>query len=298
MKIVIIGKTSNEARKRALIETGKPISQQVSWSVSLAELPRDARAALVEYIWGDEAPAQETTSSTTVHLEDFIVKPSGSVASVMREVDPDADPIEEVMKTIASRRQAYEKAQGIALERLERWMNETLGLIARLRRDEGLRELELTHRTSNPRLPAEIEGFVRLFNPDLAEEARRLDEELRREWDAAKQREEERRKAREEQIKAEELAWIDEFGSEHLKAIVRCGYDYGERYLSERLERELPGFEYAEEVSWSRASSPSEEALYLAEQVGGEVVETYDDDEAVVVRRPWMRGAFGIRIVG
>lgn len=83
------------------------------------------------------------------------------------------------------------------------------------------------------------------------------------------EREEEEAKAKRSKEKAE---WINKYGSPELKSRFEAGYNVQRRYISERLEKELPGFmaykfDGMPEPEYFVRTDPSDEAFKLENQL-------------------------------
>lgn len=135
----------------------------------------------------------------------------------------------------------------------------------------------------------------------LAEKKKR--EAERQAENAKREKEDAERRAEMEAAHAERAAWIEKHGSERLKLMIENGYELKKTYEEERLELELPGFEFdRDELKYSRRANPTIEALHSLRQLekyNPEIVYVTDDGddeyddfepyEAILVRPSWCR---------
>lgn len=73
----------------------------------------------------------------------------------------------------------------------------------------------------------------------------------------------------EEKAEAEKRAWIEQYGSEHLKRAYEAGYDCTKLYFKERASKEYPGgiINYNDDAGLEKMDSPSLAALDLQDKI-------------------------------
>ena len=188
-------------------------------------------------------------------------------------------------------------------ELLCRRFADALTVSANLRIDTGRSNLEIS-----PNLLARVHGgdevevrkaIIDVVDVVLAdikadeekyEKERREMSEIEARRRQANKEEEERREAEETKIEVERIAWINEFGSDHLKMLVDEGIECKKIYRRERIQMEYPGWKRYWDVNGhiDDPKNPSAAAMLLlttARASGGEKTESaelrwFEDDES------------------
>ncbi|WP_160691655.1 hypothetical protein [Clostridium sp. C2-6-12] len=99
------------------------------------------------------------------------------------------------------------------------------------------------------------------------EEECRIREQEQREYNEKRKLKEQKiKEEQEEKLKAyvdERSNWINEYGSQYLKNIVKLGYDVDSKYAIERANKEMPNFEVDidDNSAWGEQDNPSEKAV-------------------------------------
>jgi flagellar biosynthesis GTPase FlhF len=120
--------------------------------------------------------------------------------------------------------------------------------------------------------PKNLEIIAQLEARNKAEKEKREAQEAQEAANKAKREAEREAReaeeaARREEREKEKRQWIAEFGSDYLKRAVKLGYDCQRQYVTERAEKEFPGFDvdFDNYADWRSRSCPSEEALEIVE---------------------------------
>ncbi len=129
-------------------------------------------------------------------------------------------------------------------------------------RREKLKKLEVEYQVyRNERKKKMQEANIR------REEECRIREQEQREYDEKRKLKEQKiKEEQEEKLRAyadERNNWINEYGSQYLKNIVKLGYDVDSKYAIERANKEMPNFEVDidDNSGWGEQDNPSEKAL-------------------------------------
>lgn len=298
--VTIKARLSDEFATHAYLERGEITDREISWTIPHAELPRDVREYMVERFGGPPSGSicfrLSTYRPENLVLED---KPW--------RTKPDADPIAE----LRADRERYEAA--LRREEAEKWIARAKRWTECLERDQGeclgLEWSDPVWRTGSEitdrptALPRQWVTWVQ-DHPDLRETLLTVDSLLVAAHTAFQQRVDARRRAERDAEEARKQRqqetmrhWIGEHGSDVLRRMIDAGYSSAQQYLSERIAAEYPGFLNVNpdrgDCAWGACDSPSAEALDLAQQYGGRVVNVTlwngrsGDGEAVVVEPDW-----------
>jgi len=76
----------------------------------------------------------------------------------------------------------------------------------------------------------------------------------------------------EQEYQEQKVAWIAQYGSDHLRLCVERGYSCDEAYVSQRTAKEFLGYDILGDAVWIRHPQPSHVGLLEAIRVSGEVV--------------------------
>lgn len=304
--VTIKARLSDDFATHAYIERGEIHDREISWTIPHAELPRDVREYMVERFGGPP------NRSICFRLSTY--SPGDRVLEEEPwKTRPDADPIAEIREDRERYAAALRRRSALRREEAEQWIARAKRWTECLDRDQGeclgLEWSDPVWRTGSEitdrptALPRQWVTWVQ-DHPDLRETLLSVDRLLVAAHTAFQQRVEARRRAErdaEEARKQRQMEtmrrWIGEHGSDVLRRMIVAGYSSAQQYLRERIAAEYPGFLNVDpdrgDCAWGACDSPSAEALDLAQQYGGRVVnitlwnEQRGDGEAVVVEPDW-----------
>ncbi len=251
---------SDDVLKQHFIEHGRPVARNHHLEIPVSRLSAEARKLLWELMKANPSVIDLQTVRAALTDGDTpfsaVKYYSGSFfASLLPQTPKDWEIL------LAEYQVALDKQEKMAVATIHQ---EARRVVEKLRAQFATDALGPDTSTFFPRHLDR--GILEYYSPELRETLKAYD---------AQQAE------KDVKWKHEQHAWIEKFGSNHLKRAIHLGYEALDLYLAERSAHEFPGFHVLRSgVDYRSVTNPGEYVLEIAELTGGTVMEfTYQDGD-------------------
>lgn len=282
-----------------VVETGERPEEKQTLQLKASELSEEARKKLVEASRDCSSSSGKADYRLSLDLPNLKVtskrvgrKKPGGISNVRLEDWPSLsdgiglgtsdhyyldEPLD--ASSVTGTIDAWKEREEEIREDYHEKMEETLDRLIDLQR-ENLGEVGENRSVSPLILRAKVvnqfegyEGYEELVR--LRDEAEKTREKIEERQEQRKQKRKEEKRRKKERFEEEKREWAEAHGSRRFRKGIEEGYDCTRLYFQERVDVEYPdGFyvDFDKEAEYEERTSPSMEALKLADEVDGEVV--------------------------